>query len=309
MRIGFLVLLVLTGMAPAKEPAYRAARAADGHPDLQGTWEQSNKTPLSRLDGFATLNISPEQAAVIEARMDAAMGDDLRTENLPPLTLQPVRGSYRSSIIVDPTNGRLPGTPAVNARIASVQNETLNAMDGPEQRPTSERCISNAANQAPILWLPGIHVHQIVQTGSTVLIASELMDDARVIRLNAKHAPAAVSSWLGDSIGWWEGDTLVVETTHFTPSARLRASPFSAYMISPATVVVERFTPVSPKQIDYRFTVTDPTLYLQPWSGETQFTRTAERLAEFACHEGNYSLTFILQGARVKDGTWPPANK
>ena len=114
--------------------------------------------------------------------------------------------------------------------------------------------------------------------------------------------PAVVTSWLGDSIGWWEGDTLVVETTHFSPSDRGRRLTDLAFLTSPQTVVVtERFTPNPTDELNYVFTVSDPKYYTQPWKGETQFQRTSDNILEYACHEGNYSMRFLLQTGRAQD--------
>ena len=130
----------------------------------------------------------------------------------------PIRGELRSSIIVDPPDGRIPGTSAFKEWQVQARAAMVNALDGPEQRPTSERCLGNPAAQPPNLYNPGTNLRQIVQTRDAVVIVSEVIHFARIVRLNATHAPAAVTSWSGDSIGWWEGDTLVVETKYFTPS-------------------------------------------------------------------------------------------
>ena len=151
----------------------------------------------------------------------------------------------------------------------------------------------------PVTVVPASDLRQIVQTPNSIVIASEELHEARVIRMNSRHVPAAVVSWLGDSIGWWEGDTLVVETKSFTPSDWGRTSPLGDYLVSPRTIVTERFTRISHEELNYRFTVEDPTWYVRPWIGETHFTLTDERLMEFACHEGNYSLRFILEAART----------
>jgi hypothetical protein len=177
----------------------------------------------------------------------------------------------------------------------------VNAFDGPEQRPSSERCLGNPASQPPNLYNPGTNLHQIVQTSNAVLFLSEVMGFARVIRLNAQHAPAAVTSWSGDSVGRWEGDTLVVETKHFTASDNGRLTGQFAFLVSPQATVTERITRVSNDELNYVFTVDDPTHYTRPWTGETHFMRSNDRPLEYACHEANYSLTFILQGGRVRD--------
>ena len=114
--------------------------------------------------------------------------------------------------------------------------------------------------------------------------------------MHAKHVPAAVVSWLGDSIGGWEGDTLVIETTHFAPTANVRASPNSFFLISPRALVTERIRRVAPDELSYTFTVDDPTYYTAQWRGETRLKRSHQPMLEYACHEGNYSLAYILQG-------------
>ena len=134
--------------------------------------------------------------------------------------------------------------------MASVAN-VLNAMDGPEQRPASERCLGNPASQPPNLHNPGTNLHQILQTDDTVVFVAEWMNEARIIRLNSRHAPSAVTSWSGDSIGWWEGDTLVVETKYFTASDPGRVAGGLNFRVSPATTVVERITRVSADELNY----------------------------------------------------------
>jgi hypothetical protein len=203
--------------------------------------------------------------------------------------------------VIEPADGQIPGTPLFQQLTRNAKSNRLKGMDGPEQRPTSERCLGNPASQPPILYNPGTNLHQIVQTSDTLIFYTEIMHDARVIRLSATHAPAAVTSWLGDSIGWWEGDTLVVETKYFTPSDTGRGAPFVGYLVSPQTVVIERFTRVSERELNYVFTVEDATLYTRPWKGETHFFSSNEPMFEYSCHEGNRSLQYILQGARVQE--------
>jgi len=306
----FVAVFFAPCIAHSQDRRYRPPRLENGQPDLQGVWDHSNATPLTRLDGFETLVISGEQAAAIDKIIRGVLVEH-EGPNDPDIELanrrvEPIRGQWRSSIVVDPPDGKLPGVPTFNAWLAAVMENRFNTTDGPEQRDVAERCISDLAVQAPILYNPVANLHQIVQTKDVVVFHSEAMHDTRIIRLNARHAPAAVTSWLGDSIGWWEGDTLAVETRYFTPSDTGRAAPFAAYRVSPQATVTERFNRVSPTQLDYSFTVDDPVNYTRPWSGETQFKRSAERMFEYACHEGNRSLEYILKAARLKDGTLPP---
>jgi hypothetical protein len=291
--------------APPADAEYRPPRLEDGHPDLQGVWDFVNATPLERPPGIATLTITPEQAADIDRALEQVAEDrSLPAENTDYFNhrrLLPIRGELHSSIIVDPPDGRIPGTAAFKQWQVHARADVIDALDGPEQRPTSERCLGNPASQPPNLFNPGTNLRQIVQTRDAVLIESEVMHFARIVRLHAQHAPAAVTSWSGDSIGWWEGDTLLVETKHFTPSDNGRVTAGITFLVSPDATVTERITRVAEDELSYVFTVDDPAHYTQPWTGETNLMRKNENLLEYACHEANYSLRFILQGGRARD--------
>lgn len=300
-----LIFVTLAGTAIAKDAAYRPPRLADGHPDLQGSWDHIDATPLERPAGFSTLVIDAGQATQIE-RLIQKVSEDRATPTEPTeyfneRHIRPIRGELHSSIVIDPADGRLPGTPAFKEWQTKARWNVMNALDGPEQRPTSERCLGNPASQPPHLYNPGTNLHQIVQTPGAVLFLAEVMGFARIIRMNAQHAPAAVTSWSGDSIGWWDGDTLVVETKHFTPSDTGRIAMSITFRVSPQATVTERITRVSNDELNYVFTVDDPMNYTRPWTGETHFMRSNDSLLEYACHEANYSLTFILQGGRARD--------
>lgn len=306
--VQILLVAILANSAAAGERGYRAPRQPYGHPDLEGSWDHTDLTPLERPQGFPSLIVDASQAAQIEKQIDNAFEDRSTptepTEFFNTRRMQPIRGQFHSSIIVDPENGQLPWLPAQAEWGKRTRQAVLAAMDGPEQRPNSERCLGNPAAQPPIINNPGTNLHQIVQTKDTVIFASEWMGNARIIRLNGTHAPAAVTSWLGDSIGRWEGDTLVVETKNFTNSDHGRVGTPNAFMVSSRATVVERFKRVSRDELSYAFTVEDPEYYRQTWKGESHFMRTDDRLLEYSCHEGNRSLVYILQGARVKDGQW-----
>ena len=294
-------LLALYACNAAAE-SYRPPRLDDGHVDLQGIWNLSNLTPLERPRGFSQLMISREDAATIESDMHSlrlnqktgGQGEEFDEER----HLEPVRGRFRSSIITDPQDGLIPGNEVFKQKAAELRATSLTAADGPEQRPAPERCLSSPAAQPPMQSVRSLNLHQIIQTTGAILVQSEWNREARVIRMNAAHAPPEVVSWLGDSIGWWEGDTLVVETRHFSPTSQIRAAPLVLFLVSPQTVVTERFTRIAADELLYTFTVTDPTYYTQSWSGENHLKRSSETIFEFACHEGNYALEFVLQGAR-----------
>jgi hypothetical protein len=165
-----------------------------------------------------------------------------------------------------------------------------------ERRPLGERCLLGFGSTSGPPALPVLYnnLHQIVQTRDTVLILNEMVHDVRVVRMNAEHLPSTIRKWLGDSVGHWDGDTLVVDTTNFTDKTRFRGSSENLH-------VVERFSRIDAKTLRYRFTVEDPSTWVNPWSGEEAWPATNDLLFEYACHEGNYALGNILRGARLRE--------
>jgi hypothetical protein len=277
----------------------------DGQVDLQGVWSHKNITPLERPPDFKTLVITPGEAEELTERILK------RRENLSrpaepslyfwPRSVERIRGEYRSSVIVDPPNGHIPANDHFKSLAKAASAAVMTAFDGPEARPPAERCLSAVTAQPPVTVMPSADLREIVQTPAAIVIASEELHEARVIRMNAKHVPATIVSWLGDSIGWWEGATLVIETKYFTQTSGARMGPSSLFFVGPNTTVTERITRTSADELRYEFTVEDPTYYTQPWKGETRFGRSDEQMFEFACHEGNYSLTYALMGGRAHD--------
>jgi hypothetical protein len=318
-------ILVLACASHAATPNYAPPRTSDGKPDLQGVWTNASLTTLERAKQYTSLTLSNAevtQAAdahpqTIRQRTDDGLdpsqgkldGTDLkggRGYNAfwtdPGIHFGIVKGTHRTSWIVDPANGRIPYTQAARAYLGSLPK---NGFDGPESRPLGERCIAVGARVGPPM-VNGLYNnnYQIVQTPDHVVILVEMIQHARIIRLNGKRVPAGVPSLFGDSIGHWEGDTLVVETTNFHP---LRARSANPAYLSQHGKVIERFTRASQQQILYEFTVDDPQFYAQPWRGEMSFNASTAPLYEYACHEGNYALTGVLSGARAqeRDGKTP----
>jgi hypothetical protein len=223
-----------------------------------------------------------------------------------------VDGQKRSSLVMDPPDGHMPPMKpearkrnaafAAGGAVAPDASESAaagppGAFDGPELRPLAERCLLGFGSTSGPPTLPNYfynNLKQIVQTKDSVLILNEMVHDARVVRMNAEHLPATIRKWNGDSIGHWDGDTLVVDTTNFTGKTRFNGSGEQLH-------VVERFTRVDPKTVLYRFTVDDPTTWDRAWTGEYPWRATDEKLYEYACHEGNYSLGGMLRGARQKE--------
>jgi hypothetical protein len=223
-----------------------------------------------------------------------------------------VDGRKRAGMVIDPPDGRVPPlTPQARQRLARnvrpTSDETAReddpgfegngAYDDPERRPLGERCLMGFGSTSGPPTLPDYfynNLHQIVQTPESVMILTEMVHDARVVRLNAEHLPKGIRKWMGDSIGHWEGDTLVVDTTNFSEKTRYRGS-------SPDLHIVERFTRTGPTTLLYRFTVEDPNTWEKPWTAEYTWPATRELIYEYACHEGNYALGDILRGARLKE--------
>jgi hypothetical protein len=207
-----------------------------------------------------------------------------------------VDGVKRTSLIIDPPDGRVPPlTPEARTRLASMRRGggTGSAQD----RPLSERCLMSFGSSSGPPMLPVLYNnnYQIVQTPDTVMILVEMIHDARIIRMNGTHKPDNVRQWLGDSIGHWEGDTLVVDTANFNDQVVFRGSSKNLH-------VIERFTRVDAKTLLYKATIDDPTTFTKSWTLEYPFVADRGPIFEYACHEGNYALVDILEGARKQEG-------
>ena len=216
-----------------------------------------------------------------------------------------IDGVARSSIVVDPPDGRLP-TLTAEARQRLALTKKFGEFDGPEVRSLSDRCLTSFGSNAGPPMLPNYFYNNnytIVQTKDHVMIMTEMVHDVRIIRLGATdHVPAQIRPWFGDSIGRWEGDTLVVETTNIHPTQLAQASPLGPYRgASDKLKVTERFTRTGPNVLLYKFTVEDPSTFTASYSGELPFNRINETIYEYACHEGNYALPAILAGAREQE--------
>jgi hypothetical protein len=300
------VLLALCAVAHAAEKPtpYRAPRLPDGHVDMQGIWQNSNLTPLERPQEFAQLMITEADAKRLEVQYYLDFGGRNKPNDpgiaLEVRSFEPIRGELRSSQIIDPQDGKIPWRDGYKDQIVALQRAVLNAFDNPEQRPAPERCLSS--NGAPPMQSTAdANMFQLVQTAAITVILSEFIHDARIVRMNGAHSPGVITSWLGDSIGWWEGNTLVIETKYFSPSSAVRSSARHFFLVSPQTTVIERFSRVSENELNYVFNVADPTYYTRDWTAETSLRRSRKRMYEFACHEGNYSVRDMLEATRAQD--------
>lgn len=301
-----VVALSLALAVQAKAADYRAPRTASGAPDLQGVWTNLSLTRLERPPELKTLIVPDAEAAAVERGVvykvahptdDDVGGHD--AEWWDGAALARIDGHARTSWIVDPADGKLPYTADGKAQAAYVR-AYVGRYDGADSRNLSERCLLPSWHAAgpPMLNSPYAANYQFVQTVDRLAILAESNSEVRIVRLGGSHAPDAVRSWMGDSVGHWEGETLVVETTNFRPGESAR---MSSLFVSTAGKVVERFTRVSAGEIRYQFSVEDPAIYTQVWKGEMPFLAFKGPMYESACHEGNYSLPGILAGARAAE--------
>jgi hypothetical protein len=338
------------GQSAGRPPAAAMnPRTPDGHPDFQGTYDVATLTPLERPEALGDkLTFTRQEVAGLEkqAADRRTRADQPLDKNraAPPIggdgstgasgnvggynafwidngtAYVVVNGEPRTSVIVDPPNGRVPAmkpearqrNAAPVARNTSDQQEssdpgldpTPGAYDDPERRPLAERCLVGFGSAAGPPALPVLYnnLHTIVQTRDTVVILNEMNHDARIVRMNAQHLPPTVRKWFGDSVGRWEGDTLVVDTTNFTEKTRFRGSSTNLH-------VIERFSRLNAGTLLYRFTVEDPTTWATSWTGEYTWPATDTLMYEYACHEGNYGLEDIMRGARQRDRDQEAAKK
>jgi hypothetical protein len=334
LRSAFLTVLFLfaVGLLNAQTPAdakagakktFTMPRTKDGHPDLQGVWTNATVTRMERLPEFnGKLNLTDEEASKFEKK------DHDDSEERPDKDgvvlggqvfsganagynvlfidrgneLARVDGMKRSSLIIDPPDGRVPAVVPRDGNAPRARNASFGNYDDVKNRPASERCLVGFGSTSGPPMMPVLYNnnYQIVQTPDAVMILVEMIHDVRVIRMHGTHAPPEVRQWLGDSIGHWEGDTLVVDTTNFSDKNRFRGSGANLH-------VIERFQRVDPNTILYRVTLDDPTTWTKPWTMEYPFTATKGPVYEYACHEGNYAMEDILGGARRMEAA--PAKK
>jgi hypothetical protein len=303
-----LILLLLGGLASAQS-RWTPPKTPAGQPDLQGIWTNLTITPLERpaeLAGKAFL--TAEEAAAYEKQVrennnadrrdggsDADLGRAYNDAWYDRGTK--VVGTRRTSLIVDPPDGKIPPlTPEAQKKQAELREAARGRQfDGPENRALPERCLLWPTAGPPMLPSFYNNNYQIVQTPGYVMILVEMIHDARIIPLDGRpHLPSAVREWMGDSRGHWEGNTLVVETTNFTDKTRFRGADENMRLI-------ERFTRVSPETIMYEFTVDDPTAFTRKWTAQIPMQKTEGPIYEYACHEGNYALAGVLAGARAEE--------
>jgi hypothetical protein len=312
--------------APARDgEQWVVPRTSDGHPDLQGNWTNSTLTPFERREGRGPVftweevaqlergdGVCPpnpgtvecgrasRQGASNEARLSGNEYNEVYWERGTRIAI--INGEPRTSLVTHPANGRVPERTPEAQRLSQERRDFRSQFaryDHPELRPFAERCILFGSPLGPPMQPVGAYNsnYTIVQTADHVMIMSEMVHDARIIRIGEPELMLeGLRPYFGNSWGRWEGNTLVVETTNISPQ-----QPVRGVVLSQEAVVIERFTRVDEETIVYEFTVDDPTMFTEPWGGEIPIVKFHANLYEYACHEGNYALANVLSGARYQE--------
>jgi hypothetical protein len=327
-----LAALALTLASPAMaQSAGAAAQTPSGGRNFDGVWTNASATRLERPANFKELVVPKAEADAVEQRAIAgakaagaqsdlsngAFKDGNATAGYnsfwtdPGNSLMKIRGEARSSYITEPADGRIPFIDRAKSLKEMIREgieyrSGSGAYEGPEVLPLRERCLISQSDEGGPIMLSGLYnnIYEFHLTPGYLVLEVEMVHDARIYSIyptaaeaRAHHKPAAIMPWLGDSVAWWEGDTLVAETRNVNPiQAAHTATP-----LSPQGTVTERFTRIGEGELLYHFQVEDPVHYSKPWSGEYSFKPAQGGLFEYACHEGNYSVPGILRGARLKE--------
>jgi hypothetical protein len=283
-------------------------RPSAGRPDLHGRWLNDTATPLERpreVEGREFFTAEEASAYEKQYQLDRTIAISRNKEfeldaaaDLDTYEPGHVLPGGRTSLITDPADGRLPAlTPPAQQRLAE-RAEHLNRhyAQNPEDLPNAERCLTVGNAAVPPL-MPSFYNNtlQIVQTDRYVVLVSEMIHEARVIDMErATHLPPAIRLWKGDSIGHWEGNTLIVDTTNFTDKTPFRGTGSTLHLI-------ERFTLKGADTLTYQFTIDDPESFVRSWTAQSEMSRTDQQMFEYACHEANYSMGNVLRGSRFEE--------
>jgi hypothetical protein len=278
-------------------------RTLDGQPDLQGVWSIATVTPLERPPELADkVFLTAEEAANFEKETrQKALNRDFVPYNEVWYERAQVVGTRRTSLIVDPQDGKIPPlTLEMRKKIEDNRNyERLHPSDGPERLSSWERCITRGL---PMLPTGYNNSFQILQAPGYVVIAQEMVHEARIIPLDGRpHLSGRIRGYMGDSRGHWEGNTLIVDTTNFSDKNNFRTRDYPLDLFTPNLHLIERFVRVDANRIIYEFTIDDPAAFTSRWTAQIPMTAVDDPVLEYACHEGNYAITGILAGARAQE--------
>jgi len=314
--------VAVSGQSPdnakaAAGKSYAPPRTADGQPDLQGVWDYRSVTPLQRPAEFADkATLTDAEIAEYEKTRGAALDKDRRDGGAGADVARAYNDfwwdygkkvvGHQTSLIVDPPDGKIPSLTAEGQKRADSRRvfQTANAreeggvgrsFDSWLDRPLGERCILWGVAGPPMAPGPYNNNVLLIQSKDWVVIYNEMIHEHRMVPLDGRpHANDSIRMWQGDSRGRWDGDTLVVDTTNFGDQTRFQGSGTGLH-------VIERFTRTGRNTLRYEFTVEDPQSFARPFTGRLWMTRSDDKIYEYACHEGNYSMTGILRGARAND--------
>lgn len=310
-----LIIAALAVPAVFAAENYAPPKTAFGVPDVQGVWNYKTRTGLERADVYEG-ELEVDEATMLDkmvstpdfiAFLEATGAEAPGPENVggyngfwitPGDALAQMNGKYRTSLIVDPLDGKIPWREDGQAVRQSQREELPMGMaqgDGPEGRTLSDRCLISFASTAPFMSSLYNNHMQIVQSPTHVVLLAEMVHNARIVAIDQEFRDLPYEKWLGDSIGYYEGDTLIVQTKNFNPWQVAKER-----LVSSNILLTERFSRVADDKLHYSFTIDDPELYTQPWTAEMPMY-TGEDLFEYACHEGNYAMRAILAGARRQE--------
>jgi hypothetical protein len=318
--VGVLTVTSALAVAAGAPGSWMVARTPDGRPDFQGVWANNTVTPLqrpkpwehkTRLTDAEVAELQKFAAQIVDNDGDAQFGDGLILAVLNgianPKSYDPGTGNYnqfwlverdwhdrRTALIIDPPDGKLPPmTPeGQKRRAAEIESRKVHAFEDPEVFPLGERCVNFGV---PRLQAGYNSYLQIVQSPGYVTIMSEMAHDARIIPLDGRpHLDSRIRIWNGDARGRWDGDTLVIDTTNFSPKSDFMGAHESLHL-------TERLTRVSADVLNYEFTVDDPTMWTAPWTAMIPLRHKNELIYEYACHEGNVAMPNMLRGHRFEE--------
>jgi hypothetical protein len=312
--VSVFAVVSVTSLFGQASPQKAAGGTKAGLPDLQGVWSFANLTPLQRPAEFAgKATLTEKEAADYARQLQERRNADRRDGGAATDVARAYNdywydygksASRQTSLIVDPPDGKLPPlTPEGQKRGEVRRAAATRPAWGPEDRSLGERCILGFNAGPPMLPSAYNNNVQIIQTRDTVVLLNEMVHNARIIPLDGR-AHGTVRQWVGDSVGHWEGNTLVVDTVNFTDKGTAFQIPTDENFH-----LIERFTRRDANTLIYEFTVNDPTVQTAPWTASVPMTKSDEPIYEYACHEGNYGMLGILQGARAEDKAAGEAGK
>ena len=308
------VIPILAAWSLVRLLAAGPSAAADLHPGLEGIWNSATATPLERPAALTDRAFfTPQEAAEWERQFverNQETASDVPARNAGTGTYNTVYREFgtrivktgRTSIVTDPADGRIPALTPAAAEIKRRRVEAIGAGASAEDLGLQDQCLAFLTAGPPMLPYSYNSNYQIVQTKDAVVVHAEMIHDARIIRLDGRpHVPPGVRLWMGDSIGHWEGATLVVDTTNFNDGGGFYGEAGGNFGWDRNLHVIERFSLLDLDTLLYRFEIDDPTAFTQPWKGEYTLSRSTGPIYEYACHEANYSLTNLLRGYRASE--------